>query len=134
MACGVGRVHVQLPELHQHLVAVVVGHEVAEGPEVALQGGVEPVAGGALDVDLAGGRPAALGGHPVPGLPVAHTVFAEDAVYGHPEAHGVEVAVALAQHVARFGAQAAATAVSCSPLHPAIVEGNVRSARTPSIS
>ena len=50
VARGVGCVDVQLLELHQHFVAVVVGHEVTEVVDVAFQRVVEPVGGGALDI------------------------------------------------------------------------------------
>jgi len=60
VARGVGCVDVQVLELNQHFVAVVVGHEVTEGVDVALQRVMEPVGGCALDVDLGAGRPSAL--------------------------------------------------------------------------
>ena len=86
---------VQPLELHQHFVAVVVGHKVTEGFHVALQGGVEPVAHGALDIDFVCGRLAALGGHTVARLAIAYSVLAENTVYRHLETDGLQVAVAF---------------------------------------
>ena len=115
VARGIGCVDVQLPELHQHFVAVVVGHEVTEVVDVALQRVVEPVGGGALDIDFGAGRPSALGGHTVPWLAVTHSVLAEDSVDGHLEAHGLQISVTLPQHVAHLRAQPAFSLAGITP-------------------